>query len=124
MDCGVACDLATQCSKKDLQALSKYWKKKRSTDHYIALCGPTHCALVAIVSKTWRVSDATCDRNFNLSIVPTAKYLGLKVTSTKHYLTEKVNFFTLGVIPTDVHLRQFQAIKDEMTREMVRLWES
>ena len=124
MDYGAVCDLTTQRCKKDLQASRKYWKKNQD-DYYIAFCGPTHCTLVSTVSNTWRASDATSDRTFNLAIVPTAEHLGLNlIKSTRHFLSDRVNFFSLGVIPTDEHLRQFQAFKDDVTKEMVRLWET
>jgi len=112
------CNLEGQHKIKDLQSSAKYWRQHNTND-YIAFCGQSHCAVVSTVAETIQASSATADRNYTLAVVPNAEYLGLSIDPGTQYISERINFFSSGVIPRDIHERQLRNLD-----EVLKLWEN
>ena len=111
--CGTTCELNAQSHKKDLQSSKKYWKE-HETDDYIAFVDKSHCTTLSTVLETIQASSATADRDYNLVVVPNAEHLGLKVNPRLHYITERINFFTSGVTPTEQTIKYMERFSDEV----------
>jgi len=54
------------------------------------------------------------DRNYNLVQVPNAEWLGLHHDVQRRYISNKIIFFSLGVILVDIFRNHMQKVKAEV----------